>query len=96
MRVRWFIPAYLSADAGDQRDFDQEIPAGAERLGEALRLLGERYPKLLERITDDRGEIREHVNIFVRGEMVRMGLGLATPLREGDEIIVLHAVSGGC
>lgn len=95
MIVHWVVPSLLAPHAGGQRTFDQELPAEANTLEDALNLLSRAFPKLVERITDDRGRVREHVNVFVQGEMVRRGLGLQTPLGAGDEIVVLHAVSGG-
>ena len=41
------------------------------------------------------GEVRPHINIFIDGESIRDMGGLAAPVRNGAEILILPAVSGG-
>jgi len=47
-----------------------------DALGELWRL----YPGLRDRIVDEQGEVRQHVNIFVGGDAIRFTDGLATPV----------------
>jgi hypothetical protein len=47
------------------------------------------------RVVDEVGSLRPHVNVFVNGENIRHLSGLATTLREGDEVWLLPAISGG-
>jgi len=53
------------------------------------------HPGLKERLCDESGELRRFVNIYVNGEDVRFLDGLATPLKENDEISIVPAVAGG-
>ena len=39
--------------------------------------------------------LRPHVNVFVGRDSVRYTGGLLTPLRDGAEVAILPAVSGG-
>lgn len=64
-------------------------------VGEALLALREKSPGALDRIMDEQGAVRRHVNIFVNGENIRFLDGLASPARDGATIVVLAAVSGG-
>jgi molybdopterin converting factor small subunit len=64
-------------------------------VADVLTALGRQSPKALDRIMDERGEVRRHVNIFVNGESIRFLDGLNTPSPEGSTILVLAAVSGG-
>jgi molybdopterin converting factor small subunit len=41
------------------------------------------------------GEVRPHINIFVDGQNIRDSGGLGAPVRDGAEIYILPAVSGG-
>ena len=66
-----------------------------ETVGDALTALGKRSPKALDRIMDEQGSVRRHVNVFVNGESIRFLEGLRTPAPEGSNILVLAAVSGG-
>lgn len=53
------------------------------------------HPGLKERLCDESGELRRFVNIYVNGEDVRFLDGLATQLKENDEISIVPAVAGG-
>jgi molybdopterin synthase sulfur carrier subunit len=53
------------------------------------------YPGLKDRLCDEAGEIRRFVNIYVNGEDVRFLQGLATPVKDGDEVSIVPAVAGG-
>ena len=64
-------------------------------VGEAFGLLWGDCPAVRDRVFDERGALRPHVNVFVDGEDVRYAGGLAAPLRGGAEILILPAVSGG-
>jgi molybdopterin converting factor small subunit len=66
-----------------------------ETVGDALAALGRKSPGALDRIMDEQGEVRRHVNLFVNGENVRFLDGLSTAVPNGATIFVLAAVSGG-
>jgi molybdopterin synthase sulfur carrier subunit len=46
-------------------------------------------------VLDEGGAIRRFVNIYVNGEDVRLLQEQATPVQDGDEIIIAPAVAGG-
>ena len=48
-----------------------------------------------ERILDEQGKLRQHVNVFVGATDIRGTGGLATPLSDGATLFVIPAVSGG-
>jgi molybdopterin converting factor small subunit len=64
--------------------------------GDALRAVFSAYPGLRDRVVDEQGAIRQHVNVFVGSDNVRDRDGLRTSLRDGDEVSILASVSGGC
>jgi len=72
-----------------------EITLAAANVEEALDRVGEQYPTLVQRIRTRDGELRPYVNVFVRRSDIRQLDGLATALREGDEVIVMPSVAGG-
>jgi molybdopterin converting factor small subunit len=53
------------------------------------------YPGIRDRILTERREIRQHVNVFVGKREARTIDGLATPLANGMEVLILPAISGG-
>ena len=71
------------------------VEAECATVREALLALAEHWPGVTERVLDERGEIRPHVNIFVETESVKFLDGLDTPVAELDTITILPAVSGG-
>lgn len=62
---------------------------------EALALLTARHPGVRDRVFDEQGEVRPHVNVFVGVESIRLAGGLATALPDGAELSIVPAVSGG-
>ena len=64
-------------------------------LDEAISSLDAQFPGIRERLCDERGEIRNFVNIYVNGEDIRFLDGLRTATKPGDEISIVPAVAGG-
>lgn len=91
--LRFILPGPLRDYSGD-RDV-VGVPESAGTVGEALALLWRECPAVRDRVLDDRGELRTHVNVFVDGESVRYSGGLHAPVPDGAEIVILPAVSGG-
>jgi molybdopterin converting factor small subunit len=58
---------------------------------EALRALEAAHPAVSGWVLDERGLIREHVNVFVNGERGRE----ETPVGENDRVHVLPSITGG-
>lgn len=64
-------------------------------VGDALTALGRRSPGVLDRVIDEQGDVRMHVNVFRNGESIRFLDGLSTPVSDGSSILILAAISGG-
>ena len=64
-------------------------------VNEALTALEAKFPRVLDSVIDERGEVRTHVNVFVDARSIRFLSGLATPVTEGSTIVIVPAVSGG-
>ena len=60
-------------------------------VGELLAALERANPATSGWILDERGVLRQHINVFVNGELG----GQDTRVGEGDRIDVLPAISGG-
>jgi molybdopterin synthase sulfur carrier subunit len=85
------IPTPLRKITADQ----DRVSADGASVAECINSLEVSYPGLKERLCDESGEIRRFVNIYVNGEDVRFLQGLATPLKDGDEVSIVPAVAGG-
>ena len=76
--------------------------AGARRLtvegatvGEILDGLPAHLPGLRERIRDEQGRLRDHLNVFRNEDEIRRLEGDRTTLRDGDIVHLIPAMSGG-
>ncbi len=72
---------------------EQEVAGGtvAEVLEEAEAL----YPGLKDYVLDEQGRLRQHVNIFLGGELIEDKERLQDKVGEKDEVYVFQALSGG-
>jgi MoaD family protein len=93
MSVTVKLPTQLRASAGGSGEVELAIEGGTvETVVEALFAA---HGDLRERLTDDDGELRRFVNVYVDGEDIRFGDGLATLVADGGEVQILPAVAGG-
>jgi sulfur-carrier protein len=71
------------------------VEVGANDLGSAIEALDARYPGFKDRLLDERGELRQFVNVYLNDEDVRLGSGLQAKVADKDEISIVPAVAGG-
>jgi len=81
------LRAPLSELAGGMR----EVELDGATVGEVLRALEREHPAVAGWILDERGQIREHINVFVNREYGRE----ETAVGPDDRLHVLPAISGG-
>ena len=86
------ITRLLAGVAGTERRRQVEADTAAD----ALDALCGAVPALQVHVFDDAGQVRPHVNVFVRGEIAKGPGSLDVVLVDGDEVAVVQAVSGGC
>ena len=92
MPVRLHLPGALRQYAGGASVLEV---AGGATVSDLLGALGGDYPGVHQRVVDELGSLRPHVNVFVNGENIRHLDGMATSVGEGDEVWLLPAISGG-
>ncbi|HZG58626.1 MoaD/ThiS family protein [Paenibacillus sp.] len=85
------VPMLLSDCTGGRTRF----PLEAATLEDALRALVETYPLLRRHLFTEQGDVRKHVLIFWNDDNIEWLERLDVPLRAGDRLRVLQAVSGG-
>jgi molybdopterin synthase sulfur carrier subunit len=71
------------------------VPVEASDLQSAIEALDARYPGFKDRLLDEKGELRQFVNVYLNDEDVRLGPGLKAKVGEKDEISIVPAVAGG-
>jgi len=68
------------------------VEARGASLAALLADLDLHYPGIRFRMIDEQESIRRHIKIFVNREQVKR---LDAPLAQGDEIVIVGALSGG-
>jgi sulfur-carrier protein len=93
MAVTFRIPSYLVSFTGGQSSL--ALDNSPATVSDALESLWRLHPGLRDRILDEQGEVRQHINIFVGDEAIRFADGLSTKVPNDTEIMIVPAVSGG-
>lgn len=93
MPLLFVLPGALRELAGGREEV--RLAGAAATIGEALSLLWAEHPAIRDRVITELGDVRPHVNIFVDGEDIRYAGGLDARVRDGAEIFLLPAISGG-
>ena len=90
MPVKVIIPGSL------RRWFDgeTEYSCHGERIIDCIDSLDERFPGVKAHLTDQEGNI-SNVLIFLNGDNLRNFDGLATTVKNGDEISIIPFAAGG-
>ena len=71
------------------------VDSSATTVGEALDSLWRQHLGLRDRVLNEQGNLRPHVNIFLNDDNVRRKQLLETNVPESCEITILPSVSGG-
>jgi sulfur-carrier protein len=87
------ITGFLTEFSGGRHQI--ELDTQAATVQGALDQLWSLHRGLRDRVVNEQGVVRRHINIFLNEENVRLLQGLATPLSDADEITILPSVSGG-
>jgi molybdopterin synthase sulfur carrier subunit len=70
----------------------REVEGKGATLEALLRDLDAHYPGIRFRIVDEQERVRPHIKFFVNGMNTKH---LSQPLDEGDEVVIVAALSGG-
>src|SRR4029078_8856261 len=91
MSVSVRIPTILRTYTGGE----SEVSASGDTLAAVLDDLDSNYSGIKARISDEQGELRRFVNVYVGNDDVRFLENLETKTPEGTQISVIPAVAGG-
>jgi MoaD family protein len=76
-------------------DRKAELQLQGGTVGEVLESLVREYPDIKTHIFDEKGSLRDFVNIFVGEENIRGTGGLSTKVKDGDTLSLVPAIAGG-
>jgi molybdopterin converting factor small subunit len=85
------IPTPLRAYTGGQ----SEVTVSGSNVAEALNDLTTQYPSLKPHLFNEESHLRPFVNLFLGQNNIKDLQGMATPIREGDKLILIPSIAGG-
>jgi molybdopterin converting factor small subunit len=86
------VKIHLSSHVRSYTRGQAQVEAEGGTLIEVMADLERRYPGIRFRVIDEQDRIRSHMNFFVGGVLAR---DLRYPIRSGEEVHILGALSGG-
>lgn len=94
IRVR--LPSPLRSYANGEAEVVVAVPlaspGASASLAAVLAALDAAHPGIRFRMIDEQGRVRQHIKLFVGGELAR---DLEAPVRTGAELMIVAALSGG-
>ena len=91
MSVEVYIPTPFRR-ATNNKD---RVSVDAADVKTLLDELEDHYNGLRGLVRNERGEVHDHVNIYVNNEGIEALQGLETALKDGDEVSIIPALAGG-
>ena len=91
MPVTLLIPAALRP----YTDKKASVSVKAETVAEAVAALTAKHEGLAKHLLDENGVLRNFVNLYLHDRDVRSLQGNETPLKDGDELLIVPAIAGG-
>jgi adenylyltransferase/sulfurtransferase len=86
------IPTPLRAYTNGQ----SEVNVRGSNISDALADLTTQYPALKPHLFNEGGELRPFVNLFVGENNIKDLQGVDTPIQEGQKIMLIPSIAGGC
>src|SRR3569833_3154804 len=91
MPVKIVIPTPLQRYSGNQ----EEIETTGNTVDEALTQVTVQHPDLKKHLFTDEGKIRNYVKVYVNDEDSAYTGGGATPIKDGDTLLIVPSIAGG-
>lgn len=91
MVAKVLIPTPLKPYTG----YQEEVAAEGTTVGELLGNLTDRYPGLKTHLYNEKGQLRNFVNVYLNDEDVRYLSQGDTEVQENDVISIVPAIAGG-
>jgi MoaD family protein len=91
MAVKVLVPTALQNLTNNQA----ALESSGSSIAELLDSLEKNFPGIKARLCDENGQPRRFLNLYVNSEDIRFLDGVATPLKDGDEVSIVPAVAGG-
>jgi molybdopterin synthase sulfur carrier subunit len=73
----------------------EEVDVAASTVRDLVMELEQKHPGLSSYLIDERGQLRQHVNVFVKDELIRDREKLSDKVQKNDVVLIFQALSGG-
>ena len=73
-----------------------KINCSANTIADALNELTTRFPAIARHVRDDSGQIRQFLNVYLNEEDIRFLGGESCSVKEGDRVLLVPSIAGGC
>jgi sulfur-carrier protein len=73
-----------------------QVQCSPASLPELLSGLSEQFPELGPHLRDEAGQVRRFLNIYVNEEDIRFMGGNDYAFQDGDEVLLVPSIAGGC
>jgi molybdopterin converting factor small subunit len=91
--ITYQISGYLTEFTAGRAEI--KLDSSASNVREALNSLWNEHAGLRDRVLNELGEVRPHVNVFVNSQVVPRDRVLQTEIEGDSEVCIMPAVSGG-
>ena len=89
------VSVYIPTPFRRATNNEAQVSVDARDVAALLDGLEARYAGLRGLMRNEQGEVHRHVNIYVNSEAIESLGGLATGLKDGDEVSIIPALAGG-
>lgn len=72
-----------------------DLDLDASSVKEILAQIEARFPGMTHYLIDETGRLRQHVNIFLGGDLIKDRTTLSDSVMKSDELLIFQALSGG-
>ncbi len=77
-------------------DGQKQLTSEATNLPDLIADIDQKFPALAGQIKDDSGHLRKFINIYVNDEDIRFLGGPSYAFQDGDEVMLIPSIAGGC
>lgn len=89
------ITVIIPAPLREFTDGESEVTASGDTVGDVIEDLEDQFPGIKDRLTNDEGELREFLNIYMDDEDIRFKDDLETTIDESADLSIIPAIAGG-
>lgn len=91
MAATLLIPTALRAFTDGQG----KIRLEGSTVGQLIAALAQQYPDIAPHLYEEDGTLRTFINLYVGEDNIKGTGGLDTPVKEGDDVLLVPAIAGG-